>query len=233
MEDFSLNFKVFILITTCLVFFLKNKTFVVTMQKCCPKGSYWIKPCESLSFLVHFIFFAICITFLLVKILLSTVLKSVNFIVSLFCTIFTYRIIITFLFLTFEHEKLFESHLSVNRSLMKISYQNNIFNNNFNNFNAFLANFNSFGDFKVCSKAPFSDILRHVEATHLTFNESQLTGFSMMRVFAERCLRADFHFSLNTNVNVIFDIYMNSTSQYETILRNFSKHWIDLNILGL
>ena len=121
MEDFSLNFKVFILITTCLVFFLKNKTFVVTMQKCCPKGSYWIKPCESLSFLVHFIFFAICITFLLVKILLSTVLKSVNFIVSLFCTIFKYRVTITFLFLTFEHERLFESHLSVNRSLMKIS----------------------------------------------------------------------------------------------------------------
>ena len=37
-EDFSLNFKVFILITTCLVFCLKNKTFIVTVQKFCPKG---------------------------------------------------------------------------------------------------------------------------------------------------------------------------------------------------
>ena len=94
---------------------------------------------------------------------------------------------------------------------MKISRQNNIFNNDFNNFNAFLSNFNSFSDFKVCSKAHFSDILCHVEATHLTFNESQLTGFSMMRVFTERCLRADFHFSPNVNVTV--DSYMNSTSQ--------------------
>ena len=51
---------------------------------------------------------------------------------------------------------------------MKISYPNNIFNNNFHNLNTFLTNLNSFGDFKVCSKAPFSDILCHVEATYLT-----------------------------------------------------------------
>ena len=124
MEDFSLKVKFLILIATCLVFCLENKTFVVMVQKFCPKGSYWIKPCERLSFLVHFILFAICITFLLVKVLLYTVLKSANFIISyFFCTIFKYRIIITFLFLTFEHEKLFENHLSANRSFMKISYQ--------------------------------------------------------------------------------------------------------------
>ena len=99
MEDFSLNFKLFILITTTwLVFCLRNKRFLVTVQKFCPKSSYWIKPCETLSFLVHFILFAICITFLLVKILLSTVLKSTNFIVSLFGNIFKYIIIIIFLF---------------------------------------------------------------------------------------------------------------------------------------
>ena len=98
MEDFGLNFKLFILITTTwLVFCLRNKRFIVTVQTFCPKRSYWIKPCETLSFLVHFILFAICITFLLVKILLSTVLKSTNFIVSLFGNIFRYRIIITFL----------------------------------------------------------------------------------------------------------------------------------------
>ena len=96
--EFSLNFKVFILITIYLVFSLKNKTFVVTAQKFYTKGSYWIKTFESLIFLVHFILFAICITSLLVKILFSTVLKSANFIVSLFCTIFKYRMIITFLF---------------------------------------------------------------------------------------------------------------------------------------
>ena len=61
---------------------------------------------------------------------------------------------------------------------MKISYINNIFNSDFNNFNAFLANLNSSGDFKVCTTAPFSDILCHVEASHLTFNENQLTGYT-------------------------------------------------------
>ena len=136
--------------------------------------------------------------------------------------------IITFLFLTFEHERLFENPLSVNRPFMKTSYQN-ISNNDFNNFNAFLANFNCFGDFKVCSKAPFSNILCHVEATHLTFNESQLTGFSMTRVFTERRLRADFHFSLNVNANVTVVSYMDSTSR-EMILHNFLQQWIYLNI---
>ena len=88
---------------------------------------------------------------------------------------------------------------------MEISYRNNIFNNDFNNFNAFLAILISSGDFKACLKASFNDILCHVEVTHLTFNEGQLTGFSMVRVFTERkrCFRADFHFSFNVNVNVI------------------------------
>ena len=111
---------------------------------------------------------------------------------------------------------------------MKISYQN-IFYNDFNNFNLFLANSNSFGDFKVCSKAPFSDILCHVEATHLTFNESQLIAFSMMPVFVERRLQADFHFSLNINVNVSVVSYISSTSR-EMILHNFLQQWIYLNI---
>ena len=229
MEDFSLNFKVFIFIITCLVFSLRNERFVVTVQKFGPKGSYWIKPSKTLGFLVPFIPFVICIKFLLVKILLSTLLKSVNFIVSLFGHIFKYRITITFLFLTFEHERIFENYLSVNRSFMKISYLNNPFNNDFKNFNVFLTNFSSFSDFKVFSKAPFSDALRHVEATHLAFNESQLSGFSMMQVFTERRLQTDFHFRLNVNVTVTIVSYMNCTSR-ETILSNFLQQWIDLNI---
>ena len=72
-----------------------------------------MKPCESLSFLVNLILFAICITFLLVKILLSTLLKSVSLILSLFGTIFKCRIIITFLFLMFENEILFIQKLFI------------------------------------------------------------------------------------------------------------------------
>ena len=114
---------------------------------------------------------------------------------------------------------------------MKIPSLNNPFNNDFKNFNVFLTNVNIFSDFKVFLKAPFSDSFCHAEATHLTFNESRLCGFSMMQVFTERRLQADFHFRLNFNVTVTVVRYMNSTSR-ETILSNFLQQWIDLNILS-
>ena len=63
----------------------------------------------------------------------------------------------------------------------------------------------------------------------MKFNESQFTGFSIMQFFTERRLQADFHFSLNVNVNVTVVSYMNSASR-ETILHNFLQQWIDLNI---
>ena len=66
-ENFRLVFKVIIFITICLVFCLKNKTFVVKGQKFYTKGSCWIKPCESSNFLVHIILFTICVIFLLVR----------------------------------------------------------------------------------------------------------------------------------------------------------------------
>ena len=77
--------------------------------------------------------------------------------------------------------------------------------------------------------APFSEILCHVEASHLTLNENQLTGFSMMQVFTERWLRVDFHFSLNVNVDVTAVSYINSNSS-EIKLNNFLQQWINLII---
>ena len=75
----------------------------------------------------------------------------------------------------------------------------------------------------------FSDALCYMEAIHLAFNESRLSGFSMMQVFTERRLQTDFHFRLNVNVTVTVVSYMNSTSR-EKILPNFLQQWIDLNI---
>ena len=63
----------------------------------------------------------------------------------------------------------------------------------------------------------------------MTFNESQLSGFSMMQVLTERRLQTDFHFRLDVNVTATAVSYMNSTSR-ETILPNFLQQWIDLNI---
>ena len=166
---------------------------------------------------------------MLVKILLSALLKSVNFTVLLSGHIFKNRITITFLFLTLEHERIFENYLSLNRSFMKISSLNNPFNNDFKHFNVFLTNFSLFSHFTVFSKAPFSDALCHAEATHLTFNESWLSGFRMMQVFTESYLQTDFHFRLNVNITVTVVSYVNSTSR-ETILPNFLQQWVDLNI---
>ena len=175
------------------------------------------------------ILFAIFITFLLVKILFSTVLKSVSFIVSLFSHIFKYRITITFLLLTLEHKRIFQNYLSASRSFMKIPYLNKPFNNDFKNLNVFSTNFSSFSDFKVFSKAPFSDAFCHVETTHLTFNGSQFSSFSMMQVFTERRLQTNFHFRLNVNISVTVVSYMNCASR-ETILPNLLQQWVDLNI---
>ena len=127
--------------------------------------------------------------------------------------------IITFLFLAFEYERLFENPLPVNRSSKKISYRNNILHNGFNNFNTFLTIFyNSSGDFMVCTIASFSEI----------FNENQLTGFSMIQVFTVRHFRAGFHFSLDVNVDVTVVSYMNSNSC--EIKHDFLPQWIDLII---
>ena len=64
--------------------------------------------------------------------------------------------------------------------------------------------------YKIRSSIPKSHQIR----------QKSVDWLSMMRVFTERCLGADFHFNLNVNVNVTDDSYMNSTSR-ETILRNF------------
>ena len=137
---------------------------------------------------------------------------------SLYCTIYSCNIVLKYIVMLIlkiirkSFVRLFENYLSVNRSSMNISYRNNIFNNGFSNFSAILTIFNSFDHFKVCTTAPFSEILCRVEASYLTFNEIQLTGFMMMRVFTERCVRADFHFSLNVNVDVTIVINMNRNS---------------------
>ena len=55
-------------------------------------------------------------------------------------------------------------------------------------------------------------MLCHVEASHLTLSESQLTGFSMTQDFTERCLQADFHFRLNVNFDVTAVSNMNNNS---------------------
>ena len=150
---------------------------------------------------------------MLVKILLSTEVKNVNFIVSLFWTIFKCRIIFTFLFLAFEHERFIENHFSVNRYSMKICYWNNIFNNGFNNFNTwFLWFVRVLLSVRPCVMwRPF--IWNSVKISWLA---SAWCSFLEKGTY----LWADFHFSLNVNVNVTVVSYINSNI-CETKIYNF------------
>ena len=115
----------------------------------------------SLSVLVHFLLFNIYLTYLLVKMVLSAVLKFSNSIISLFFTSLTSRIFIVLLFLTRTHI-LFNNFLTcknfiknyVNRYPSHLIYDTNLFNNNFNLFYMFLTNFSSSVEFAICSGVP-------------------------------------------------------------------------------
>ena len=82
---------------------------IVTAQIFYTKVIYWIKPCESLSLLVHFILFTI-------RICCGT--EKCQLHCTSFCTIFKSGNDYNFSFLTFEHERLFENHLSVNENIL-------------------------------------------------------------------------------------------------------------------
>ena len=185
---FLAKFQIFILITYYLVFCLKDQTFVVTAQKVCTKGYDRIKPSLLYfkflgSFYSGYHFYSIFVT---ENITFYGIEISQLHSIIILC-FYNVEWLLIFLILTFEHERLFENNVTVNRSSMKIFYYV------FHKSNAFVTVFNSSAALKICTTAPFGEILRHVEVSFLTLNENQLTSFSMMRVFTEGCLRADVH----------------------------------------
>ena len=58
-NNFSVTLRYFILITTYVAMCLKNKTFLYTTQKHFSFFSHWKKCDESVSLLVHFVFFTV------------------------------------------------------------------------------------------------------------------------------------------------------------------------------
>ena len=109
-------------------------------------GKYLNKSYKSLSFLLHFLLFAIYLTYLLVRMVLSAALKFSSLIISLFFTSLTSRIFIVLLVLTCTRI-LFNISCKymyyVNRHPSHLIFDTNLFDNNFNLFNMFLTNFNS------------------------------------------------------------------------------------------
>ena len=58
-KNFSVTLRYFILIATNVTMCLKNKTFLYTTQKHFCSFNYWKKCGESVSLLVHFVFFSV------------------------------------------------------------------------------------------------------------------------------------------------------------------------------
>ena len=99
-NNFGLHLKVFTLLTVYILLCLTNKLFVDVAYKYLISGKYLNKSYISLSVLVHFLLFNIYLTYLVVRMLLSEVLKISSFIISLFFTSLTSRIFIVLLFIT-------------------------------------------------------------------------------------------------------------------------------------
>ena len=108
-NNFGLHSKVFMLLSVFVLLCLTNKLFVDVAYKHLISAKYLNKSCKSLSLLVSFLLFTIYLRYLLVRVLLSAVLKFTNFIASLFFTDFTSRIFTALLFLTHAHTILFNN----------------------------------------------------------------------------------------------------------------------------
>ena len=118
-NNFSFNLKAFTLLTVSIFLCLTNKLFVDVAYKHLISGKYLNKSCKSLSVLVHFLLFTIYLMYLLVRMVLSAVLKFANFIISLFFTSLTSRIFIILLFLMSIHMILFNNDFLASKNFIK------------------------------------------------------------------------------------------------------------------
>ena len=118
-NNFSFNLKAFTLLTVSIFLCLTNKLFVDVAYKHLISGKYLNKSCKSLSVLVHFLLFTIYLMYLLVRMVLSAVLKFANFIISLFFTSLTSRIYIILLFLMSIHRILFNNDFLASKNFIK------------------------------------------------------------------------------------------------------------------
>ena len=118
MDIFSTTSKAFILVAIYIFLCLQNKTFVDMVQthfvsdNCCGKST------KYLAVLPRFFFSITNLTYFSGSVLLSTVISSVKFILSLFLSIFKYRIFMFLLFLTYLYPLLYKNNSSVSSNFL-------------------------------------------------------------------------------------------------------------------
>ena len=98
MDSFSTTSKVAILVAIYIVLCLQNKTFVDRVQKHFQSSNCCSNSTKNLVSLLRFFFSITYLTYFSGTMLLSTVLKSIKFILSLFFSVFESRIFMFFLF---------------------------------------------------------------------------------------------------------------------------------------
>ena len=98
MDSFSDTSEVAIPVTIYRVLCLQNKRFVDRVQKYFGSGICCGKSTKKLAALLRFFFSVTCLTYFSGTMLLSTVIQSVKIILSLFFSIFKYRIFMFFFF---------------------------------------------------------------------------------------------------------------------------------------
>ena len=111
MDSYSDTSKAVILVSIYIVLCLQNKTFVDRIQEHFRSGICCGKSTKNLAVLLRYFCSVTYLTYFLGTMLLSTVL-GVKFILSLFFSIFKYRIFIFFLFLTYLHPILYKNNSS-------------------------------------------------------------------------------------------------------------------------
>ena len=107
-----------ILVTIYIVLCLQKKTFADKVQKHSGSGNCCGKCTKNLAALLQFFFSNTYLTYFSDTMLLSTVLKCVKFILSLFFSIFKYRIFMFFPFLTYLHLIFYKNNSCTSRDLL-------------------------------------------------------------------------------------------------------------------
>ena len=135
MSTFSVTLRYFILIATYVAMCLKNKTFLCTTQKHFP---YWKRCGESVSLLVHLVFFTVFLIYFLMTKLVYLTQKTTSFFLShVFATVKS-NLFLCLFFLVYIPIIVYHSYLFVNLIPKPVDRHSrlisdaNLFNNNFN-----------------------------------------------------------------------------------------------------
>ena len=146
MDSFSTTSKAAILVAIYIVLCLQNKIFVDRVQKHFQSSNCCSNSTKNLVALLRFFFSITYLTYSSGTMSLSTVLKNIKFILSLFLSVFECRIFMFFLFLTYLYPILYKSNSSVSRTFFYLDVYIDIWNNWFMKltFSTIFSNFKKF-----------------------------------------------------------------------------------------